>query len=211
MTGVERLNESDADTAGDVLTRAFFDDPLAAYMFPDSTDRRRLLPWHFGKLARYGARYGNAYTTESGIRGVSVWFSPGDPGLVEDRMAAIGMDRTSEMLGEDAFERFMNVASPVAELRAADMPDPHWYLGVLGVDPDHVGRGIASALMRPALVAADAEGHACYLETAQSANRAFYENRGFRVIKHDTQPDTGVTYWTFRREPASRRKTAPAE
>ena len=211
MIDVERLPESKADGAGALLARAFHDDPLAVFMMPDPAERACLLPWHFGKLALYGARYGVAYATTGTVRGVSVWFRPGDPGLAEDRMAAIGMDRAAEILGEDAFERFMDVARPLAELRAADMPDPHWYLAVLGVDPDHAGRGIASALMRPALVAADAEGHPCYLETAQSANQSFYENRGFRVIRHDTQPDTGVTYWTFRRDPAPRRKSAPAE
>ena len=37
---------------------------------------------------------------------------------------------------------------------------PHWYLAIMGVDPQWQGKGIGSKLMQPALETLDAERHA---------------------------------------------------
>lgn len=77
MWGIERLPESDVERAGDTLTKTFSNDPLASNMLPDPGERRRLLPWHFATLARYGVLFGETYATSGNVRGVAVWLTPG--------------------------------------------------------------------------------------------------------------------------------------
>ena len=49
--------------SGDVLGRAFFDDPLTTWVLPDDAKRAKILPWFFAKAATVGHRYGEVYTT----------------------------------------------------------------------------------------------------------------------------------------------------
>lgn len=58
---------------------------------------------------------------------------------------------------------------------------PHYYLGVIGVDPDSHGRGIGTQLLRSfcGLSARDPLSSGVYLETAQESNLGFYERAGF--------------------------------
>lgn len=95
----------------------------------------------------------------------------------------------------------MGVMEFVEGLHAADRPGDHWYLAVVGVDPEAAGTGLGSALLQPVLEASDEQGLPCYLETAEADNEAFYEKHGFAVVRHGTEPAGGLEYWTFRREP----------
>jgi ribosomal protein S18 acetylase RimI-like enzyme len=56
--------------------------------------------------------------------------------------------------------------------------------------------------MRPMLERAD-KGHvACYLETENERNVAFYRKHGFEVIVNGEEAGaTGVRFWTFSRAP----------
>jgi len=79
---------------------------------------------------------------------------------------------------------------------------PFWYLGVLATHPDHQGRGLASAVMRPGLAAADEEGWDCWLETSTPGNKAFYEGRGFTESVPIDLPG-GPPTWCLRRPSAT--------
>ena len=63
---------------------------------------------------------------------------------------------------------------------------PHYYLGVIGVDPDSHGRGIGTQLIRTFcdLSAGDPLSCGVYLETAQESNLRFYERAGFVETAH---------------------------
>jgi ribosomal protein S18 acetylase RimI-like enzyme len=61
------------------------------------------------------------------------------------------------------------------------MPEPHWYLGCIGVHPSAQGTGIGSALLQHGLDRADAAKQRVYLETATDYDVAFYSKRGFEV------------------------------
>lgn len=198
---IERLTEGDTERVGETLAKAFFNDPLAKYMLPDPDERRRLLPWHFATLARYGVLFGEAYTVRGSLHGAAVWLPPGEGEMTPERIAAAGMDRAPAVLGAKAWERFMGATGYLEKLRATDMPDEHWYLAVIGVDPKAAGKGFGGALLQPVLKAADAQGKPCYLETAEADNKPFYEKHGFAVVRHGLEPASSLAYWTFRRQP----------
>ena len=56
--------------------------------------------------------------------------------------------------------------------------------------------------MRPVLERADKERVACYLETENQRNVAFYLKQGFEMIVNGEEAGaSGVRFWTFRRTP----------
>jgi ribosomal protein S18 acetylase RimI-like enzyme len=58
---------------------------------------------------------------------------------------------------------------------------PHYYLGVIGIDPNFHGRGIGMQLLAAFcdLSASDRLSSGVYLETAEASNVGFYERAGF--------------------------------
>ncbi len=75
--------------------------------------------------------------------------------------------------------------------------EPHWYLGTLGVDPDHQGRGVGTAMLRHWLEFAAGDPAPIYLETDRVENISFYQREGFEVVR-ETEV-LGVKIWCMRR------------
>jgi len=73
----------------------------------------------------------------------------------------------------------------------------HWYLAVLGVEPERQGQGLGRALLGRFLTAVDAAGEAVYLETDRPENLRFYAGAGFRV--RDRLELLGVPVWLLQR------------
>lgn len=59
--------------------------------------------------------------------------------------------------------------------------DPHWYLMMVGADPDRRGQGLGSAVIRPMLDRCDTEGLPAYLESSNERNVPLYHRLGFEV------------------------------
>lgn len=196
-----RLREEQIDAASAVLARAFFDDPMTVYVEPDDARRRQILPGFFSTGVILGHRHGEAYATVGTLDAAVVWMPPEAPELSPEHIAAAGSaDRQREM-GAAAMERFNRVTGVWGMLHERDMPDPHWYLMILGVEPARQGQGVGGQMIASVLRRADAAGVACYLETAKARNVPFYQRHGFEVLVEDTMPDAGFTYWTMRRLP----------
>jgi GNAT superfamily N-acetyltransferase len=60
--------------------------------------------------------------------------------------------------------------------------EKHWYLPLVGVEPNAQGRGLGGALMRHATTRADANGVLAYLESSNPRNISLYERHGFEVM-----------------------------
>ena len=56
---------------------------------------------------------------------------------------------------------------------------PHWYLALLGVDPDWQGQGLGGRLLEAFLALADRDGAPAYLECDREASLLVYTRRGF--------------------------------
>ncbi len=61
------------------------------------------------------------------------------------------------------------------------MPDAHWYLMALSVEPAHQRMGHGSALIRHGIQSSNDDGRPVYLETETAANVSFCESLGFEV------------------------------
>ena len=77
-------------------------------------------------------------------------------------------------------------------LEAVHPQEPHWYLGVLGVDPDFQGRGLGTALLNAFLRRVDSDCAPSYLETDRRENVPFYERVGFETVREVSVLDVPV-------------------
>jgi len=201
---VTAIAEAAIPRAGEVLGRAFFDDPLWSWVLPDAGDRSRVLGWFMAIGVRYGHAHGVVHVTEPSLDGCAVWLPPGDSDFLPERAAPFGIMEAPERLGEDAFARFDSVMAHLGELHHQLEPAEHWYLMILGVEPARQRQGIGSALLQPVLARADREGRRCYLETQKPANVPFYQAHGFAVSRETDAPDAGPHLWLMARPPRPR-------
>ena len=80
------------------------------------------------------------------------------------------------------------------------MKEPHWYLSVIGVDPDHQGKGYGSKLIKPMLERIEKTGYPVYLETNFEGNVGLYEHLGFDLIDETKIPETEIMNWAMIRK-----------
>lgn len=77
---------------------------------------------------------------------------------------------------------------------------PHYYLFVLGVDPELQRRGLGRALLAALSQRADADGLPCYLETDRATSVALYKSVGYEVLTEEDVPRVaGLHLWTMQR------------
>ena len=202
---IVRLTDAQIPAAAATLARAFHDDPLMLYAIPDPAERARLLPDMYARIVRFGTLAGEVYASADGsggaLEGVSLWLPP-NAKWTRENIEASGMHQLATLIGDDAYQRYREVVGRERNARERDMPGSCWYLFILGVEPSRQRRGLGGALMRPGLERAEAEQLACYLETENQRNVAFYLHQGFDMIVNGEEAGTsGVRFWTFRRTP----------
>lgn len=199
MSGVRRAGSDDVTVLATVLARAFDDDPVSMYAFPDDERRRRALPRFFEvELAREYMRDGEIYTTED-LAGAALWGPPGK--RRQGLRSVLAMIPLVPMIG---WSRLPAVVRGLASIEAKHPKEPHYYLGVLGTDPPSQGKGIGSSLLAPVLERCDAEGIPAYLESSKENNLPFYSRHGFAVTTEVALPGAGPKLWLMWREPRPR-------
>jgi ribosomal protein S18 acetylase RimI-like enzyme len=102
-------------------------------------------------------------------------------------------------LGE-VVEKVYSVYDYVISTQYELVPIPHWYLFIIGVDPDFLGRGYASQLIKPMLTRIDREQLQCYLDTKNEENVGLYQRFGFKILKEYQIPGSNVRNWSMLRE-----------
>ena len=191
---VRAATAGDRDRLAGVLARAFDDDPVMTWFFQARRARDARNKRFFGARLRQLMPHCETYTVE-GELGAAIWAAPERwrLGRVEEIRLTIAMlpavwTRLGEVLeGLEAIDR----AHPAA---------PHYYLAVLGTEPDAQGRGIGSALLQPTLATCDRDEIPAYLESSKERNIDFYARHGFRVTAEIELPD-GPRVWSMWRDP----------
>ena len=199
---VVALREQDLPSAAQALSRAFHDDPLQSYVFPDPAERIARSPAHFTPLLRYGLLFGEVLTNGGECAGAAVWLGPNAWEVTPERAEAAGLDVLPQEIGQAAAERFLTALTSIEPCHRSDVPPAHWYVMVVGVAPEARGLGLGRALLQPIMDRADSSGLPCYLETAQPDNVAFYEHLGFQRIVETVAEPSGLKLRTFRRDGA---------
>ena len=180
------------------MARAFSTDPMFAWIFPDPARRTQSIEQLLGVLVEYSLRYGHVTESDDGMA-VAAWMPPGRKVTLTGLVRA-GMLKVPFQIGFRPFARFMKANDIMEKLHKKYVPEPHWYLFGIGVDPELQGRGLGTALVKEGLASADAESCPCYLETSEERNLAFYERHGFVVVETAVLGDEGPPAWAMRRD-----------
>jgi ribosomal protein S18 acetylase RimI-like enzyme len=170
-TAIAIATHADRDALVATLAAAFESDPVARWFFPGELYQACFAPFT-------GAFGGGAFTHHSAYHttdysGAALWLPP-ETGPDEARMMEI-IERTLE-------DEKRPTAFAIFEQMGHGHPDePHWYLPVIGVAPQHQGRGIGSALLAAALAKCDEAGLTAYLESSNPRNIPLYRRHGFEI------------------------------
>jgi GNAT superfamily N-acetyltransferase len=73
-------------------------------------------------------------------------------------------------------------------MKEAHPEEPHWYLAIIGSDPDVRGKGYGQVLMQSRLDRCDAEHAPAYLESSNPDNVPYYQRFGFEITGELTPP-----------------------
>jgi ribosomal protein S18 acetylase RimI-like enzyme len=199
-TAVRKATASDVERLAGVLLRAFFDDPVITWMLPDAARRARVGERAYRTfLERIYLPTDEVYV-DDGCRGAALWSPPGRWRVPVKAQLRMG-PRLAQVFGVRHVRRILRGLHEIEVHHPDDVP--HWHLGILGTDPEHQGRGVASAVMAPVLARCDAQLLPAYLESSKHANIAFYRRHGFEVTEEITLPD-GPKVWGMWREPQLR-------
>ena len=209
MPAIDLLHRDQIDTAAATLERAFSTDPMFAWIFPDTATRPPALRRFLRVPLEYGLRSGRV-TASDDAKAVAVWIPPG-PGVTVGRMVRAGFLAVPFRIGFRPFAKFVGANGTMEKLHKKYVPEPHWYLMVVGVDPDLQGRGLGSSLVKEGLARADQASCPCYLETSEPRNVAFYERLGFVVLETTILGTGGPTAWAMRREQQRQPSRAASE
>jgi ribosomal protein S18 acetylase RimI-like enzyme len=195
---IVRLTNGQVAEASSMLARAFQEDPAWRWVVPGDGRRAVLLPWLF--RMNFEVTDAEAWVTDGEVTGCSRWLQPGKPQIHVGPMLRALV--ATPLRAREATSRFFAYGRAVETLRAAAVPEPHWYLAGIGVDPGRRRTGIGGALMQPGLDHSRADRVPCALLTNNEANLAFYESHGFEVVREGRTPDDGPHAWMMRRLPA---------
>ena len=187
-----------------MLARAFDDSPIFRHLIPGPRPRGSILRSFFRAAIRDASPFGDVLVARDRGRivGAAVWLAPG-------RYPPSSLRQLRQLTGTFKFGFLAprSIAPSLRYLRANEKVHPkelHWYLGILGVEPSHQGRGIGEGLLRARLEPADADGISAYLETDKERNLAYYRRFGFELVE-TLAPDgpEAPPVWTMWREPAT--------
>jgi len=195
--GVRKATADEVPQLASVLARAFYDDPALAWVLPDDARRMHIAERGFELyLRKLWFPQDESYTTDT-VVGAAVWEVPGQwkVGVVQQ----LGLLPAMVVIYGRLLPRLMRA---IAALESNHPQEHHYYLPFVGVDPEWVGRGLGTALLRPILDRCDQQGVPAYLEATTPRNRALYERHGFEVTEEFSLGKDSPPLWRMWRKPA---------
>jgi len=155
------------------IVAAFITDPIARFAWPSPHQYLEAMPLATSEFVG-GSFQHNGALVAGNFLGAAAWFPPG-----------------TEANGEALERVFRNTALPahLDDLLATfekmgewHPHEPHWYLPMIGVEPNAQNKGVGSALMAHATAQCDREGLPAYLESSNSRNISLYQRYGFEIM-----------------------------
>jgi GNAT superfamily N-acetyltransferase len=195
---VRKVTYADVPRLAVVLGRAFDSDPPMRWFLRDEERRIELARQMFDVMLRTVHISRDACYTTDDVAGGALWVPPGrwTLGLLQQLRLLPGMIR---VFGRD----LPRAQRGLSAMDSGHPRRPHWYLDSLGVEPEHQGRGIGSALMQPVLERCDRERMPAYLNAGSPRSRDLYMRHGFKVTEEFRLPEQGPPLWRMWREPRS--------
>lgn len=198
---VRKAQPAQAPALAETLARAFQDDPLFSWLFPDPSRRLSVSRRGFDLyLRRVWLQHEETYAVGDPAVGACVWEPPGTWKLgVREQLSLL--PAMLPVFGR-SLPRLLGTLNAVEK---GHPTEPHYYLAFVGVEPESQGNGIGSILMHPVLQRCDADGVPAYLEASAPRNRDLYKRHGFEVTEEIRPGRGGPPLWRMWRNPGSSR------
>jgi GNAT superfamily N-acetyltransferase len=193
--GARPIDAADRATVSTMLARAFAEDPVMMFMFPDPADRLRKLPRLFGLLLDSALPFGGCDVTTGGET-AGLWRPPGKTDIPLREI----LRHLAALLSIYGFRGAARALRFLAILERHHPIEPHWYLMVLGTDPHRQGKGFGGIALRHRLARIDAAHQPAYLEASKRENVPIYAAFGFEPQGELAIPHGPVIYPMWRPE-----------
>jgi GNAT superfamily N-acetyltransferase len=199
MPTVRKATRADVPAMATALADAFDDDPVMGWMLGPKPKQKRLHRFFSVALRSWFLRHEQTWTADvdgaGALAGAGVWAPPG-----RWRLGFLDMLTTAPTMMRLAGRRVGSLTAGQRMLEQHHLRRPHYYLAILGTDPQKQGKGFASAMIAPVLARCDEEAMPAYLESSKQSNIGFYERHGF-VLNEELQLPDGPPIWPMLREP----------
>ncbi|SOE03393.1 GNAT family N-acetyltransferase [Blastococcus haudaquaticus] len=199
---VRRAEQRDVPRIAATLTVALADSRWTRWALPDDGRMQRLTRLHELDAGHRGVGTGTAWVTED-VDAVAVWEPP--PGA--EGTTPLPSDVRAALAGELPYlsaHRISAVRDTAALIAAARPEQPHWWLLHLGVRPSSRRRGLAAAVLAPALVRCDDDGVPAAAAVFSWANVRFLRGFGFEVTAELRTADDDLPLWVLVWQPQPR-------
>lgn len=187
-------------TYSDILSNAFFSDPIYQNAIRNENKRNKILSALFKSIINYGLFFGKTYIVKG--KGIALWLPPGEERISLARALKAGMYKTPFEVGIPALLRISQFSRISEKMHHEFASEPHWYLFLLAIDPEYQRIGLGKRLMQPILNLADQQNQICYLDTSNPLAVKFYLQHGFQIAAEAHTPISGISIWGLRREPS---------
>ncbi len=163
----------DEELIGTLLSLSFANDPFVRWILPDP---RGFVADCYSYARRAYASAFDAQTVHiiGEKLGAAVWLPPG---VTADRS-----EKTAPPDNSDGPSLPPDFAAPRAQSAAYCPTEPHWYLGLIAVDPFHRGKKLGTRLLQYGLALCDRDCVPAYLESTNAANLTLYQRAGFELL-----------------------------
>jgi ribosomal protein S18 acetylase RimI-like enzyme len=155
------------------IVAAFLTDPLARFAWPSPHDYLRGMDLGTREWAGVSFKHATAYVSAD-FCGTALWLPPG----VHPNGEAL------EKVFRDTAkpEHLDDLLATFEKMEQSHPEEPHWYLPIIGVEPNAQRRGLGADLMRHAVARSDEERALAYLESSNPRNISLYLRHGFEVM-----------------------------
>jgi len=172
-----------------MLSRAFKDE--LKDIFPHPEERRKKTVYVNELYLLYEFSNSKAFITSPNLEGIAVWVHSSKWKRKSFwRIITSGAIWLTMKIGIKALRKLQALDKRMENKHKELVPNEHWYLAVLAVDPQHQGKGYASRLLNEMLSKIDEDGLPCYLETDGDKNVSMYQRFGFKVLDEFVLPET---------------------
>jgi ribosomal protein S18 acetylase RimI-like enzyme len=195
---LRRASAADVPALAQMLARAFLDDPLASWAWRPDTLRLAALE-RFQAIRLHQLMLDGEVWTTADLACAALWAAP-------RRWRSSPLQELSFapcFLHPRLLARMPLVALGWYKIEQQHpAKPPHWYLAVLGTEPEAQGQGLGSRVLGAVLERCDTDGVGAYLESSKERNIDFYARHGFRVTS-ELRLLRGPCVWAMWREPRS--------
>lgn len=178
-TGDRQMSDPRIET----LTASFYHDPLAEFFWPNEESRAKQLSAGLEFLLKLSSKIWCSETANRKYAGVIGAAQPGGypPPFFDSMVPLIRL--ILKLLSLTSLREMEKMTRVFRRFDKIHPRQPHWYISVLGVHPDHQGKGLGGELLRPILQKADKESVIVYLECSNPNSLDFYRKYGFEVME----------------------------